>query len=255
MLVVDIWNKCDGKKHINLINEKAWRIIEAQEITATRKLVDSFDEQVILEDLLESTKPHVSAEFDSFHPLLYTPFRYPPLKHGSRFGRKTEPSLWYGSLELNTAMAEKAFYQFNFLRASEAVYNTVQVPLTVFSTKVKTEKGIKLTEAPFAEYTNIISSPNSYDSSQQLGAAMRDENIQAFTYFSARSPGSQANIALFSAQAFLHKKPEAPSFQSWQCIANNNVIEFTRSSAINTETIAFPLDRFLINGRLPFPVM
>lgn len=252
-MLVDIWNKCEGKNYINSINETAWRIIEAQEITSTRKLVDSFEEQVILENLIESNKPHASKEFLSFHPLLYTPFRYPPLKYGSRFGKKTEPSLWYGSLNIKTAMAEKAFYQFNFLRASETKYDIVQVPLTIFSVCVKTEKGIKLTESPFSEYTNIISSPSSYEDSQLLGSAMREADAQAFTYISARSPSANVNIALFTAKAFLHKKPDAQSFQSWQCIVNNHIVEFTRSSSISHETITFLLDRFIINGNLPFP--
>ena len=35
----------------------AWRMVEAQNIAATMKLVDDIDEQSLLEDLLESSKP------------------------------------------------------------------------------------------------------------------------------------------------------------------------------------------------------
>ena len=251
-MLVDVWKRCQGVNYIHAINETAWGIIEAQEITSTRKLVDSFEEQVILEDLIESNKFKISTASMNFHPFLYTPFRYPPLEYGSRFGKRTEPSLWYGSLDLYTAMAEKAYYQFNFLQASEAIYEMVQVPLTVFSAQIKTTKGIHLTDAPFSDYTNVISSPTSYEVSQLLGTTMRDARVEAFTYTSARSTGDNINLALFSIDAFLRKNPDAESFQSWQCTVNNDTIEFARSSAMTSETIRFILDGFIVNGELPF---
>ena len=104
-MTTDIWKKHNGTKYIKLLNETAWRIIEAQELISKRKLVDSFEEQVVLEEIIESDKPSITKEYLNFHPLLYTPFRYPPLKYGSRFGKKTEPSLWYGSLKLHTAIS------------------------------------------------------------------------------------------------------------------------------------------------------
>jgi len=254
-MATKIWTQCNGINHIRLLNETAWRIIESQEMTATRKLVDSFDEQIILDDMIESNKPRVAKEYSNFHSLLYTPFRYPPLKHGSRFGKKMEPSLWYGSLELNVAMSEKAFYLFNFLRASKAKYGIVEQPLTIFSTLIKTDRGIKLSEPPFSKYTSLISSPDSYEISQRLGSAMREANIQAFTYKSARDAAAAAgiNIALFTPKAFGHKKPNITSFQSWQCIANNHLIEFSRLSSITRETTSFSVDQFMLNGTLPFP--
>lgn len=251
--MVNIWNQCEGKKHIQPLHETAWRVIEAQEITATRKLVDSLEEQILLEDMLESSKPILDTFLAKFHPLLYTPFRYPPLTYGSRFGMKIEPSLWYGSLSETAAMAEKAFYQFNFLRGSDAAYGLVEVPLTIFSAKIKTTQGIKLSEAPFSQFTNIISSPVSYVDSQVLGSAMRESAVEAFTYMSARDKEHGKNIALFTINAFAEKNPEAQSFQSWQCIASKNSIEFVRSSAISNEVIRFSIDEFIHGRELPFP--
>lgn len=247
----NIWNVCQGEQYFRLIQETAWRIVEAQDITSTRKLVDSYEEHVILEDLIEAEKPDISADILKLHPLLYTPFRYPPLKYGSRFGKKNEPSLWYGSLNRKTAMAEKAFYQLNFLRASDADYDMVQMPLTIFTTSIKTNKGIKLHETPFTDHAEIISAKDSYDHSQQLGFAMRAAEVQAFTYPSARHEG--INIALFTAKAFAQKKPHASSFQAWQCLATKKLVEFIRASAINAENIHFTLEDFTVDGRLPFP--
>jgi len=252
-MAIDIWTICNGTSHINLLDETAWRIVETQELTATRKLVDSFEEQIILEDMIESNKPPIAKEYSNFHPLLYTPFRYPPLKYGSRFGKINQPSLWYGSLKLNTAMAEKAFYQFNFLRASEAKYEIVEQPLTAFSVRIKTNKGIQLLNSPFSDYTQIISSPVSYETSQILGDAMHKANIEAFIYQSARDLNRESNIGLFTPKAFLHKKPDAKSFQSWLCVSNKHTIEFVRSSSIVRAISSFSVAQFMVDGVLPFP--
>jgi len=249
----DIWTKCDGLNNITPLNETAWRIVEAQDILTTRKLVDSAEEQAILEEMIESTKPSLPKEYFNYHPLLYTPFRLPPLKYGSRFGQKFEQSLWYGSRQLNTAMAEKAFYQFSFLRASKAKYDDVKTLLTAFSVQIKTVKGIKLTEPPFSKYTQTISSPINYKASQTLGRSMREADIQAFNYQSARDPQNGINIALFSPTAFSQKNPDVESFQSWLCITNNETIDFIRSSSMTPESQNFHITHFLIDSLLPFP--
>jgi len=247
-----IWHTCKGPTHLTLLEETAWRITDSQEAISTRKLVDSLEEQSVLEELIEANKPAIGTTYLTFHRLLYTPFRCPPLKHGSRFGKRTEPSLWYGSLTIKAVMAEKAFYQFNFLRASEAQYDFVQTPLTLFSANVKTASGIKLNEPPFSNYVDIVSSPFSYDESQQLGTDMREANVEAFTYFSARQMGD-INIALFGPNAFSFKNPDKLSFQSWQCIANKERVEFSRSNFLNKETFVFMFDQFVVNDELPFP--
>jgi len=41
--------------------------------------------------------------------LLFPPFRYPPLKWGSRFGTEYQRGLFYGSQLLATALAEVAY--------------------------------------------------------------------------------------------------------------------------------------------------
>lgn len=250
---MNLWQKCEGEKYITSLKETAWRIVETQEITSTRKLVDSLDEQDILEELIESTKPLLSSQFFDLHTLLFTPFRYPPLKYGSRFGNRFEHSLWYGSLKLDTAMAEKAYYQFNFLRGSTADFGIVQIPLSAFSSQIKTAQGIKLAQPPFAKYSQLISAPDSYEVSQVLGASMRQAKIEAFNYLSARDPNKGINIALFTPRAFSRKEPNAESLQSWVCVSSSNVVEFVRSNMVHSERLSFPIETFLIEGRLSFP--
>lgn len=252
---MSIWKANDGKAYITTLDETAWRIVESQEYSSTRKLVDTLDEQILLEQMIEEVKPPVSQEFTGYHPLLYTPFRYPPLKYGSRFGCKHERSLWYGSQQLRTMMAELAFYRLHFLHASEADYGVVIAPYTAFSVHINTECAVRLLEQPFSKFINTISSPVEYLVSQELGSAMRADGVDAFSFKSARDPESGINIGLFTPAAFAKKQPERNSFQSWQCVADHRVVEFLRTSAIETESVIFSVDKFLVNGELPFPAV
>ena len=66
-----------------------YRIVETQEYAATMNLVDDLEEQELLEQLLDEVKPPYKKGTQKLHYLISTPFRYPPLKYGSRFGDRT----------------------------------------------------------------------------------------------------------------------------------------------------------------------
>src|SRR5512134_2866536 len=112
-----IWTRCGGRANLRRLAGTAWRVVEGQHVVSTRKLVDSAAEHEILESLIEEVKPPLpdEPEFRGLHYLLVTPFRYPPLRHGSRFATRTERSLWYGSTRPRTAFAETAYYRLLFL--------------------------------------------------------------------------------------------------------------------------------------------
>ena len=92
----------------------AVRIVESQEQIATIVLVSTLDEQHVLEQLLETTKPALPQGAETYGYLISTPFRYPPLPHGSRFGQRLQSGIYYGSLAIGTALAECAYYRFVF---------------------------------------------------------------------------------------------------------------------------------------------
>src|SRR5215218_1602201 len=98
--MVDIWFKTKGKNYSKPLMGKIFRLVESQEQIATLNLVNNVYEQGILESLLESTKSPLPADTHSLHYLLSTPFRYPPLKYGSRFGTAFERGIFYGSLNI-----------------------------------------------------------------------------------------------------------------------------------------------------------
>src|ERR1700722_16404559 len=114
---MNIWERCNGLSYITPLQCNPWRVVEAQHISSTRKLVDTAAEHEVLENLLEESKPAIDKNTDY---LIFTPFRYPPLKYGSRFGSRLEPSLWYGSLDIATALAEVAYYRLLFLNDTAA---------------------------------------------------------------------------------------------------------------------------------------
>src|SRR5688500_8455099 len=97
----DGWAACLADARPVALEGEVLRLVESQEQVATNRLVDTLSEQALLEEPLEATKPPVPlAAAPTLDYLLSTPFRYPPLRHGSRFGRRTEPSLFYASRTL-----------------------------------------------------------------------------------------------------------------------------------------------------------
>jgi len=149
--------------------------------------VDSDEEQALLEELIEDVKPPTGAPA-GLHYLLFTPFRYPPLRHGSRFGTRAEHGIWYGSRTQATAFAEKAYYLLLFLEGTAAELAPLETDVSIFQAAYETRKGVDLTRGAFARYGALISSPSDYAASQTLGREMRADGVEAFLYASARDP-------------------------------------------------------------------
>lgn len=235
-----IWSACGGIENCIEMRVTPWRVVESQSVLTSRNLVDSIEEYEVLEDMLESSKPKTDKRT---HYLLFTPFRYPPLKHGSRFGRKFEPSLWCGSLDLNTAFAEVAYYRLQFFQHTKAVLGFIHVPLTSFQAMVHTTRGIDLSLEPFNKYKEQIASSSSYEHSQVVGTDMRSSGVQAFIYLSARSLESGKNIGLFSPDVFRKKDGDYVfNLQTWHCTASKDSVDFVGQ---DKKALGFRLDNFM----------
>jgi hypothetical protein len=235
---VNIWQACQGENYVTALDLQPWRIVEAQHVLSTRDLVDTAEEHDILESLLEDSKPAVDQVSEY---LIFTPFRYPPLKYGSRFGCLFEPSLWYGAMEFKTALAEVAYYRRLFLKDTMAELGYVDVLLTAFQAWLKTPLGIDLRQSPFNQHRELICAKDSYDHSQTLGASMRAAQVEAFVFYSARTAEEGCNIAAFTPKVF-HKKNARQTFhhQTWHCIANRERVEFTRTDFNGTDRYVYP---------------
>lgn len=247
-----IWTQCAGDSRKQRLALSAWRVIEAQHHVSTRKLVDSAEEQELLEELIDGAKPPAIAGA-RLHYLLSTPFRYPPLRHGSRFGSRYETGIWYGAEELKTALAEVAYYRFVFLEGTSADLGTLTTPLTAFSVSLRSTAAIDLTIEPFMSYESLISSPVSYVASQQLGAEMREAGVEFFRYTSARAPDAGANIAVFTPSAFRRSRPRA--FETWQLVSTRTTVELFKRDYFERVLYQFSRDMFLVDGRLPAPAV
>jgi hypothetical protein len=226
--------------------------VEAQHVVSTAKLTDTLEEQAILERLIEAAKPPLPREraFAGRHFLLTTSFRYPPLRHGSRFATRAERALWYGAHDLRTVLAEVAYYRLVFLEGTAAPIAALEAELSVFSVRYRARRGIDLTRAPFDAHRAAIASKSDYRESQALGAAMREAGVEAFRYASARDPEGGTCFAAYAPSVF-SGAPEEP--RTWWCRANAEGVLFLRKDALSRASFTFPRSTFLVSGKLPQP--
>lgn len=244
------WDACLAGAKAGHISGRLLRLVESQEEVATTQLVSSLERQAVLEDLLEATKPPRRAGTERLHYLLATPFRYPPLKHGSRFGSRNEPSLFYGSLDVNTVLAEAAYYRFVFWQGMTVPPRDKLVTQhTMFDATYQTDQGLQLHASPFSAHKEPLTHPSDYAATQELGAKMRQLGIEAFEYLSARDPADGINVGLFTPDALPGNEPI--SREPWLCELTGTQVNF--SAGRNRTVYGFVLDMFLVEGALPQP--
>ena len=189
----------------------AWRAVEAQHRVSTMKIVDTLDEQALLEDLLEATKPPVPAECRHLHYLLATPFRYgAPYPAGSRFRRAgLTAGVFYASRTQRTAVAETAFHRLLFFADSPATPWPVNAgEYTVFSVQLRTGAGLDLTRAPLDADAARWTHPTAYDDYQALADSARTAGVELLKYRSARDEDG-INYAALTCRAFASPQPLA----------------------------------------------
>jgi hypothetical protein len=227
--------------------------VESQFVNSTRKLVDSDEEQEVLEELIDGIKPPVPAALEPLrlHYLLATPFRHPPLRNGSRFGRRWERGIFYGAREPETCFAEVAYYRFVFLSGTRAALPLITTVHTAFQAGVRTARGVDLTRPPFSAHRSRISSKTDYSASQQLGTDMRADGVTAALFTSARAIAGGTNVALLDPAAF--SAPHPFNMQEWLCTLDPLKVELKRKNLLAPQTLTFPRTDFLVRGELPAP--
>ncbi|TMJ02723.1 MAG: RES domain-containing protein [Alphaproteobacteria bacterium] len=187
-----------------------WRVIEAQHRVSTLKLVDTLDEQSLLESLIEETKPPVPPECRHLHYLLSTPFRYASIyPRGSRFRRAGMTlGVYYASASAATAVAEMTFHRLLFFAESPATPWPVNAgEFTAFSVPYATALGIDLTKPPLSRDEAIWTNVTAYEGCQALAEAARAAAITVIAYRSVRDPGRGTSMALLSCTAFARDEP------------------------------------------------
>lgn len=249
--MTDLWAACREDLQILPLAGELLRMVESQQQVATLSLVDDLAEQALLEDLLEQSKPPLVPGSEGLHYLLATPFRYPPLRYGSRFGRRFEPSLLYGARRLATLLAEAAYYRFVFwtAMAEPPPSGRLRTQHSVFRARCRGERGLRLQQPPCAAHEALLRHPSEYGPTQGLGTALRQAGIELFEFVSARDPGRGVNLALFRPDALVSRAPLGLS--RWLCETRATAVTFAPEAS--PELHAFALGTFLVDGRLPRP--
>lgn len=263
------------EKAIEPVRGRLFRVAESQEQVATTEIVDSAAEQSRLEELLEDSKPAYPEPVDDLHYLLKTPFRYPPLMWGSRFGGTFEPSLFYGAARTETALVETAFYRFVFVTDPEEPFpKPVKSQHTIFEVPVATEKGIKLQSDAWQDLHPDLAHPKDYSLTQEVGSSMRSAGVEAFQFISARAvqagirqigsrrtvPGLHdmsadsvgVNWALFTPKAFNKTRPA--NLRPMIAVATQKKVSIVVTEPDGSSTaVEYPVEMFLVDGTVPRP--
>lgn len=192
-----------------------WRAVESQARASTMRLVETLEDQEILESLLEDNKPPLPAGCEGLHYLLATPFRYAPYPNGSRFRRADQPDgAFYASLEIRTALAELAFHRLLFYRESpDAALPRNPVEHTGFAVECATEELIDLSAPPLDCEADVWTALHDYSGCQALADAARAADVEALKSISVRDPEAGHNVTLLSPAAFRETAP--CELQTW----------------------------------------
>lgn len=203
----------------------AFRGVEAQHVVSTMRLVDTMQEQDILEALLELSKPGLPQAKTPKHYLLATPFRYRP-QHSSRFRRAGTQGLWYGAEHLRAACAEVAYWRYRFILDSVPLLDSeLLTEHTFFQARVQ-GIAIDLTTAPWDTTKAVWTHGSDYSAPQALADAARERGVQWICYESVREPGNRC-AAVLDVEALEMAAPDS-HHQTWHCRATRNFVMMAR---------------------------
>jgi hypothetical protein len=189
-----------------------WRAVEAQHVASTLRLVDDVEEQRVLEEILEATKPAVPAHAKDLHYLLFTPFRYRS-PYPSRFRGVTDPGAFYGAQTIRTACAELGYWRWRFLRDSKGLAQLGPAPQTLFEVCARALT-VDLERPPYSRDAPLWKHPLDYSATQEFGRIARQTDIGLIRYASVRDPQPGRCGVVLRADAFSPPHPVSPT-QTW----------------------------------------
>jgi hypothetical protein len=199
-------------------------------------LVDSIEEQQVLERMLDAAKPAAPAATTHLHWLLFTPFRYPPPPGGSRFRGSNDPGVFYGADEIRTACAELGYWRWRHLLDSPALTSMPTRPQTVFQVKVETV-AVDLRAVPFVRDRRHWTDRDSYARCQRFGRAARAAGVGAIRYESVRDPQRAACCAVLTPAAFVPPVPLEQ--QTWMLSVARDRVLWQRTHVLEVDTFEF----------------
>ena len=225
------------------------RLVQQQGLHTLGPLVDDLEQLARLETLVEASKPPwpTATLGPPSHPLLATPFRYPPLRHGSRFGGRESRGIFYGSRSRTGSLLEGAFSSFLFWDGmQEPPPTAIRRRQTLFSVVIHTNRGLKLQTLPKDAAQPTLRDPRHYGPTQRLGQWMREAGLEAFEYGSARSSEPLVQVGVLT--------PAALASTPFDQVEITCEIKGDHASFLSHDdgTVHhFPRELFLLEGELP----
>jgi hypothetical protein len=202
--------------------ERVWRIVEAQHVASTMKLVDDVDEQHTLEVLLEGSKPMMRPGTANLDYLLATPFRYHPKRGGSRFRSEIDPGVFYGAESIRTAGAELGYWRWRFLRDSVDLNYLGPVAHTVFCCEPSC-RVVDLRCSPFAQDATAWTTSDRYLETQEIARVARKADVQAIIYESVRDETPAWCVAILNPAVFDGIRPKIDERAWFLSVTQNSV--------------------------------
>jgi hypothetical protein len=167
--------------------------------------VANVEEQLVLERVLDASKPAIPKDAADLHYLLSTPFRYAsPI--GSRFRAPADTGVWYGAEKERTACAELGFWRWRFLMDTGGLETLGPSSQTVFRASM-TGRMVDLTEPPFKRSRAAWTDPKDYSTCQRFAQVARAANVDAIRYESVRDPEHAGAVAVLNPASFKPRKP------------------------------------------------
>jgi hypothetical protein len=202
-------------------------------------LVDTREEQLELEQLLEQSKPPIPQSAQGLHYLLFTPFRYPS-PHGSRFRAPTDPGVYYGAEEVRTACAELGYWRWRVLHDSPSLELIEPKIQSVFRASI-TCTMVDVRSPPFDRDANAWSHPTDYAACQAFGRLAREAPVAAIAYHSVRDPARGTAFAVLTPTAFAHDEILP---QSWWLTITRSKVFWHRDSPLSADAFDFDMTRW-----------
>lgn len=213
------------REHASDRSMPAFRMVETQHIAATMRLVDSADEQHLLEQMLDDSKPPLPPEAEELHYLLAAPFRYKP-QTGSRFRSVNMTGVWYGADDLYCACAEIAYWRQRFLLDSAGLMKQQLSTEHSLYEAVVAGRSVDLLSPPWSQAEVHWKDPADYAETQRLGQLVRENGqIAWIRYASVRAVGHVC-AAVFDPRCLSMATPDG-RYEQWHCHTTCDRVTFS----------------------------
>jgi hypothetical protein len=201
----------------------AWRGVEAQHVVSTMRLVDTAEEQDLLEALLEASKPPLPVAAQPKHYLLATPFRYSPA-HPSRFRPAHSKGQWYGAQSVYAACAEVAYWRHRFILDSAGLLDQVVLTEHSFFQAVLEGASIDLMEPPWVQARADWTHGSDYAANHAVASEAQRRGVQWLSYESVRAPGERCAVAFDVDSLYEPAQGLDRTLQRWVCKASRTSV-------------------------------